>query len=344
MRVLNVYQWATVGGVERVLLNRAWAFKRHGLDVMQDVFFFHDSGGLRNFRKFIKYFQLEKHISVVSEIDEKAYDFIITFDTPEVLTLLKNTSNVIVECHSPYDEARVYLKSLPKDIARIVSPSASFMQSVVVHDITETFKDRLFVLPNFHISEELEPIPPSKIWGKKPVCYIGRMDTLKNTIELLEIFTILRKRPEDDFFLLLVGDVRPHYMDIKETIRKLGIEDRAAYYRPIPFEKVDVLLTKIKQHKGIFVSPSMGESFGLSALEAMSNGVPVLLSDIECHKPLVNGDPDFLYRLGNVSEAVGKVEHISGNYDELSENVARLAANHSSSLFIEAWKQLFAGL
>ena len=344
MRILNVYQWATVGGVERVLLNRAWAFKKHGISVRQDVFFYHDSGGLRNFRLFIKYFQLEEYISVVSQIDESAYDYIFSFDTPQVFEFLKNTSKVVVECHSPYDKSRVYLKSLPKDIARVVTPSSAFMDSVVVHEIPDAFKDRLFILPNFHTLNGREPVSPERIWGKTPVCYIGRMDTLKNTKELLEIFASLRKKPGDDHFLLLVGDVRPHYMDVKEAIKKLRIEDRAAYYRPIPFEKVDVLLTKIKQHNGIFISPSMGESFGLSALEAMSNGVPVLLADIECHKPLVESDPVFLYRQGDIGDAISKFEHISRNYDELSASVARLSANYSSTLFIEAWNALFAGL
>ncbi|MCL2851514.1 MAG: glycosyltransferase [Defluviitaleaceae bacterium] len=343
MRVLCVYKYATVGGVERVILNRARAFKEHGLHVKQDVFFFQDSGGLQYFRKFINYFQLEDHIAVVSEIEEKNYDLIFSFDTPEVFEYVRDTSNVIVECHSPYKESRAYLKSIPKNVAKIVSPGEAFMESVIRDEVLSVFGDRLFVLPNFYISNAHTNIPPAKIWAKKPICYVGRMDSLKNTKELLDIFTIMRKKLDDDYFLLLVGDVRPHYMDIKDTIKKLRVEDRVVYFRPIPFEKVDVLFTAVKLHNGIFVSPSRGESFGLSALEAMSNNVPVLLSEIECHKPLINNDPAFRYQPGDIHEAVAKVEYISDNYYDLSVKVSQFAAKHNSAYFIESWRELCAG-
>ena len=340
MRILSVYKWATVGGVERVILNRAWAFKEHGVKVKQDVFFFQDSGGLQSFIKFINHFHLEDYITVVPEIKEEIYDLIFSFDTPEIFKLVRNTSKIIVECHSPYKESRVYLKSVPKDVAAIVSPSESFMESVLRNEVPGAFTQRLLILPNFHIDNVPANMPRTKIWAKKPICYVGRMDSLKNTKELLDIFTAMRKKLDDDYFLLLVGDVRPHYMDIKDTIKKLRMEDRVAYFQPIPFEKVDVLLTTVKQHKGIFVSPSRGESFGLSALEAMSNEVPALLSDIVCHQALVNNAAEFRYHLGNINEAVKKIEHISCNYDNLSITVKQLAAKHSSASFIEAWARL----
>ena len=340
MKILNVYQWATMGGVERVLLNRALAFKNHGANIKQDVLFFHDSGGLNNFRQYIRNLQLGDYIDVVTKIEEKAYDLIFMFDTPEVFDYVENTSKVIVECHSPYNESRAYLKTLPHDIAKIVLPGETFMESVILREIPDIFIGRLFILPNFYADSGYMDIPTTRIWGKTPICYIGRMDSLKNTKELLDIFTQIVKKLGDDYFLLLVGDVRPHYMDLKETIKKLQIEERVAYFRPIPFEKVDVLLAKIRQHKGIFISPSQGESFGLSALEAMANEVPVLLSDIHCHKSLVSNDGAFLYKLGDINDAVGKFESITGNYDVLSAKAKQMAARHNSASFIDAWDKL----
>ena len=329
-----------MGGVERVYLNRARAFKKHGIDVKQDVFFFHDSGGLNNFRHYIKHFLLEDYINVVPEIDEKEYDLIFVCDTPQAFDYIKDTSKIIVECHTPYDDSRVYLPSLPKNIAGVVSPGRTFMDTVVRKEIPGVFADRLSILPNFYIKNGQENIPPTKIWAKTPICYIGRMDALKNTKELLDIFALLRKKLNDDYFLLLVGDVRPHYIDIKEAIKKLKIEDRVAYYRQIPFEKVDDLLTIIRQHRGVFISPSLGESFGLSALEAMANEIPVLLSDIECHKPLVNNEPAFLYRSGNLNEAAKRVTNLFSEYDGLSKKAKQMAEKHCSDSFIEAWGRL----
>ena len=344
MKVLNVYKWATVGGVERVILNRAIAFKKHGINVKQDVFFFHDSGGLSNFRKFIEKCDLGDYIGIVTKINEKNYDLIITFDTPEIFDMIKNSSKLIVECHSPYKESRAYLKTMPKDIACLSSPGETFLQTVVYKEIPEEFKEKTYVLPNFHIMDKQavkeNGASEQKIWSKKPLCYIGRMDAMKNTKELLDIFSTIRKELGDEYFLMLVGDVRPHYMDLKETLRKTNLEDRVAYFRPIPYEKVDVLFRNIKTHNGIFVSPSQGESFGLSALEAMTNKVPVLLSDIDCHKPLVASENDYLYELGNINMAVEKIDKISKNYNELSNRAGELGSRHNSEAFIDAWKGL----
>lgn len=352
MRVLNVYKWATVGGVERVILNRAYAFKKHGLDVRQDVFFFHDSGGLSNFQKFIKRNELEDFINVVSEINGALYDLIVTFDTPEIFDAVHNYSKIIVECHSPYKESRVYLKSLPQDIACISSPGEAFLRTVVEKELPSGFKDRTAMLPNFHICDTLKhnshsdnltsALSQKSIWSKTPICYIGRMDSMKNTKELLEIFSEMKKEFRDEYFLMLIGDVRPHYMDLKEVVKKFHIEDRVAYYRPIPYENVDILLRRVCDHKGLFISPSVGESFGLSALEAMCNGVPVLLSDLECHKVLVAANDGFIYKQGDIHEALLKIKKISDNYNDSSALMQKLASRHSSDAFIEAWNMLIS--
>lgn len=48
-RVLSVYKWATMGGVERVLLNRAHAIQEADLNIQYDVFFFMIVVGKRSF-------------------------------------------------------------------------------------------------------------------------------------------------------------------------------------------------------------------------------------------------------------------------------------------------------
>jgi len=342
LKILNVYKWATVGGVEKVILNRACAFKKHNADIKQAVLFFHDSGGLNNFKKFIDISRLRQYIEVVTELNERAYDYIITFDTPEVFNMVKKHSKIIVECHSPYRESRSYLKSLPHEIACLLSPSEAFIKTIT-KEIPNGFEKKLHILPNFHIFDKdlhKNENTQNKIWSKRPICYIGRMDATKNTKELLEIFLKLRKEVSDEFFLLLVGDVREHYMDLPETLIKTRLEDRTAYFRPIPYENVDVLLGKIREHKGIFVSPSKGESFGLSALEAMMSGLPVLLSDIDCHRQLVDGENAFLYEPGNIAQAVDKLSDITNNYDYLASKASSLSAGHSSESFFMAWERL----
>ena len=40
MRLLYFYKWCTLGGVERILINRAMVFKDRNIDVKMDIYFF----------------------------------------------------------------------------------------------------------------------------------------------------------------------------------------------------------------------------------------------------------------------------------------------------------------
>ncbi|MCL2366518.1 MAG: glycosyltransferase [Oscillospiraceae bacterium] len=336
MRVLFVYKWATMGGCERVFLNRARAFKAHGISIAIDVYFFHDAGGLDNFRRYIEYFELGDYLRVVSHIDENAYDLIFTFDTPEIFDIVKEPAKVIVECHTPYKSMRKYLADLPENIAGVAAPSETFLENVVRVEAPEGFHDRLFVLPNFHIKSE-DAVQSEWGWEKIPICYIGRMDSLKNSKALLEMFALISSQ-SDEYMLVLAGNVIADYMNLSEELKRLNIEENTHYLDAIPFEHVDALLESVRNKRGIFVSPSMGESFGLSALEAMSGGVPVILSDIDCHKALVSDDVDFLYTQGDVEQAVSKLMHISDHYDMFGERVSAYAARYDTDAFIRQWE------
>jgi len=341
-RHLYVYKWATMGGVERVFLSRARAFKEHGVDIKTDVFFFHNSGGLDNFIKYIEHYKLEEYIKVVTSIDEREYDFVFSFDTPEVFEIIKSNAKIIIECHTPYRHMRGYLNNLPEDIAAIVSPSEIFKQEVLSIETDQKFHKRLFVLPNFYVDSETTE-KPRKTWKNIPLCYIGRMDELKNTKELLEIFKLLCME-NNNYELVLAGNIVANYIDIEDLSGQSGIGRNVHYMGGIPFERVDEILCLIKHHKGIFVSGSTGESFGLSALEAMANGVPVLLSDNSCHKELVNDDDELLYRQGNILQAVKKIENISSRYDELSIRVRKYSNRFDSESFIEHWKNMLSNI
>jgi len=341
MRILYVYKWATMGGVERVFLNRARVFKQHNIKVVIDVYFLHDSGGLKNFNQYIRHFGLEDYLNVVQGFNEQDYSIIVTFDTHEIFNVLSDFSKVVIECHTPYEEMREYLSSIPKNVAAIVSPSAAFKDAILIKELPSVFHDKLYVLPNFCLDNN-DDNTPYRIWAKIPICYIGRMDSLKNTMELLEIFGRLRMKVNDSYILILAGNIASNYIDLNSVIKQLGIEDRVLYFPPLPFEKVDELLKTIKYHQGIFISPSRGESFGLSVLEAMTNGVPVVLSDIECHSALVGGDRDFLYELGNINEAVAKIEMIKNNYDDSARKAEEFSRRYNCEYFLEQWSMFIA--
>ena len=96
----------------------------------------------------------------------------------------------------------------------------------------------------------------------------------------------------------------------------------------------------VRQSIGIFVSCSKGESFGLSAAEAMTAGLPVILSDIPAHRALVADRERFLYRLGDVPQLAAKMAAAIDRYDGLAAECLELSREFSEQTFLADWEQI----
>lgn len=338
-RVLSVYKWATMGGVERVLLNRAHAFKSGNLPIKLDVFFFHDGGGLARFIKYIDNLGLNDWLQVVDEIKPNFYDLILPIDTPEVFDLTNENGKIFMECHTSYTENRYYLKKLPSSVRGIIVPSESF-KNEITSEVPETFKDKIHVLKNCIPNEVfLRNSLNYDVWNKTPIAYVGRIDKLKNVEEVMGIFSRAREVIGDYFILLVAGPITPE-VDFWKLVDEKKIKSRLVYLPPIDFSKVPCLLSLIYARRGIFISSSKNESFGLSVAEAMTHNIPVLLSSNIAHSDLVEGDTRFLYKLGDINDAVEKLGIIMQEYDMLSNRIEKYSKKYKIESFLTDWRHL----
>jgi glycosyltransferase involved in cell wall biosynthesis len=338
MDILNIYQFCSFGGVERALLNRAMAFKSHDLKVAISVGYLHDYGALNAFRSYIKLNRLEKYLVpfLITEdylFDKTRYDITLIIDTPQVFDKFSSNQNVFVECHTPNIENRQYLKELPENIKGIIIPSKSF-QSLLLSEFPGL--KHTFVLPN--------PIPEvffaeqngASVFTKRPVAYVARVDALKNYDEALQLFASIKDL--DDVFFMVIG-VGATFAERLAPLEKNGLLDRTFRREHIQFDAVPAMINMIRNHRGVFISPSKGESFGLTAAEFICGGVPVLLSNIPEHMELVNNDDRFLYPLGDVNTARRKLIQLLTNWDQSSSLVRTYRSKFKSDSFITSWNQ-----
>lgn len=110
---------------------------------------------------------------------------------------------------------------------------------------------------------------------------IGRLVDEKDQRTLLDAFA-RAARPEDR--LLLVGE-GPLASQLEQQARELGIADRVRLMGLMPRDDVYRLLGSVDA----FISLSKGEGLPLAVLEAMTAGLPVVLSDIAPHREIVEG-------------------------------------------------------
>jgi len=333
---LYVYHSASFGGVERVLLNRAEAFRRHNVPCRISVYFRDDCGALPKIRDYIGRNALERHIRIVESIDASLYDYVVCVDTPEVLRLGIPLEKVIVECHTTYQNGLLYLVNLPDRIRHIFVPSHN--AELAIADRFPHLRNKLRVVRNFIPTRSSNPETDVN-WKRRPLLYLGRINKHKNYQEVLDIFQCYRSAYADDLFLMLVGPV-DDTEDLGAELARRNIADRTVVLAPVPFDAVWQVLATVRQQRGVFVSSSTAESFGLSAAEALSAGLPVILSGIGAHVNLVAGSLEYLYPLGDPEAGAGKLSQILQDYDNAALDAASFGKQFSEDNFLEDWQNI----
>ncbi|MCM8807717.1 MAG: glycosyltransferase family 4 protein [candidate division WOR-3 bacterium] len=335
MKILYLYKWCTFGGVERILINRAFAFKKFGIPVKAKVYFYY-GGVIQELKEFLERAQLKDYLWLTENPLEEKYEHYISIDTEEAFNTFPK-EKIILEYHTPYKDHASYLKKVSGDRIKIVIvPSLSHKEEL--RRLRPDLYDKAFVIPNFVIDEGFEEgeyfLPQ---WDLIPVVWVGRVDTLKNPHFIVSGLSKYRKKYKDKFLFCVVGGAKDEE-NFLNHIKKESFEDRVVFYPFIRFERVKAFLKLIRKRKGIFVSASKGESFGMAVAEAIYFGLPFLISNIPPHKELVEGNEKFLFKLNNFDEFIEKLNYIAENYEEVLLEIQKIRNKLEVENFIKFWQ------
>ena len=105
------------------------------------------------------------------------------------------------------------------------------------------------------------------------ILYIGRFDTNKNVLRLIDAFLELRKDFSDVHFTI-VGERGEQEVEIIEKVN--ANKDSITYLGPIYDRKE---LRRIMQLSSVFAMTSIYETFGLVYIEALTQGLPILFTE-----------------------------------------------------------------
>ncbi|NVM20704.1 MAG: glycosyltransferase [Desulfobacterales bacterium] len=111
--------------------------------------------------------------------------------------------------------------------------------------------------------------------GKKIILFFGRLNFKKGLDILVHAFAQVALE-RDDVHLVIAGPDNEGFGDkVRAWLNEEAVLDRATFTGMLTGEdKLAVL-----RHADIFVLPSYSENFGISVIEAMACGVPVVISD-----------------------------------------------------------------
>lgn len=174
--------------------------------------------------------------------------------------------------------------------------------------------------------------------GEKILVHASNFRKVKRVNDVINIFANIHK--ELPAKLLMVGD-GPDRPDAEQLCRELTICD------DVRFLGKQQEMEEILAISDLFLLPSESESFGLSALEAMAAGVPVISSNAGGLPEInIHGKTGYMANVGNVQEMSSLAIELLKDEDKLSkfkhfskEHAAKFAISNIVPLYEELYNR-----
>ena len=266
----------------------------HGVCPVQKLYF----GGRRTIWQAL-YFSIHLISPLVKErfdiIDCQQFPYFSCFST-KLASVIKKTQLVITWHEVWGNYWYEYLgwkgfvgKTIEQLVARLTSENVAVSKTTAKNLYSLGLRHEIKIIPNGIDLTRLRSISPSsESWD---IIFVGRLikekhaDMLINALELL-----LHEFP--DIRVLIIGE-GPEYLKTKHLIDEKKMNESiyiCGFYR-----NHDDLIAQLKSSK-VFVLPSTREGFGISALEALGCGIPVVTVDHPANaiRDLITGGNGFI--------------------------------------------------
>jgi glycosyltransferase involved in cell wall biosynthesis len=158
------------------------------------------------------------------------------------------------------------------------------------------------VIPLGHDPERFSPGPRATT-DSPYALYVGNLLPHKNLLRLLEAFAVAA--PPSSRLVICGWGRRPHVQPLEERVAALGLGHRVDWRSYV----TDGELVRLYRGARMLLLPSLHEGFGLTTLEAMACGTPVIAANRSSLPEVVGGaallvDPD---DTGAIAEAIGQL-------------------------------------
>ena len=253
-----------------------------------------------------------------------------------MVTTLHGTDITLVGNH-PFYKPAVTFSINKSDVVTSVSQSLKD-DTLKFFDI----KNEIQVIPNFiDISKRDNPFTECQRGlmaedDEKIVTHISNFRKVKRIDDVVKIFYNIQKEMKAK--LIMVGE-GPEVSTAKQLVNELGIAKRVIFLG----ESNEI--NKILCFSDLFLLPSETESFGLAALEAMINGVPVISSNAG-GLPEVNKDgfSGYLSDVGDVEDMAKNALAILKDKETLQQfknNAKEMASKFDINAIVPLYEEVY---
>ncbi len=172
------------------------------------------------------------------------------------------------------------------------------------------------IIPIYHATEACPDPPPKneikRKFGikKEYILSVSSVYKFKNYVNLIKAFKILRDKYNKDYQLVIVGKFieRDYHLQMLKTIDELCLKRDVFLMDGVAYSETYLLYSGAE----LYVFPSFSETFGLTQLEAMACGVPVVTSNTSV-MPEISGDAAIYFNPSNPEDIADKMNQVLSN-------------------------------
>ncbi|MEO1231314.1 MAG: glycosyltransferase family 4 protein [Myxococcota bacterium] len=319
MRILFGYRYGIVGGVCSQLASRmaGWSGPRPTFAFVE----FHGGEAL-----VAPYGEVARMDSAAFARAAPEHDAVVVIDTPEYLDAVSSSNcPVLLEVHTTTERGLGYLEGrsfLGDGIAAPSRASADLLERRFGITGVE-------VIGNVVDVERFTAQPPRGGLPKRPILgWVGKLDGHKNWEGFLQL-AALAAHGGHDVEAWMVGGYTAHEPVVRsllETVAALELHPRFRWLPKIPYSAMPAFYAAVRATRGVMVSTTRNESFGMSVAEALAAELPVVAPAVGALPELAPSAAPYLalYPSGSLGDALQRIRSLIGSSPERRSAAVRL--------------------
>jgi len=185
--------------------------------------------------------------------------------------------------------------------------------------IVKSIEGKSYVIPNGidekWFSTKLPLVKKKEDFTKLNLLFTGSLIKRKNLITVLNLIESL-SRDGLDVYLNIAGD-GPLRERLITQVNQLGLDEKVVFHGNVSKEE----LIRLADNSDVFILPSYKETFGISYIEALSRGLPIIYTRNDgIDGYFSEGSVGYSTDPRNLDEMKDKIKNIIINYDSISKN------------------------
>ncbi|MDG1550360.1 MAG: glycosyltransferase family 4 protein, partial [Candidatus Poseidoniaceae archaeon] len=309
MKVLFLYTYGILGGVCTQLYHR---FKGMSdiVDLEIHCGFRNDYGISDMLSPYAKlYFGLNEN-KTIKLVNKSEFDIIVVIDSEEYVNAIRKSSHeglVFVEVHTSIDKNLKYLGKLQKDDLDAFIVVSQYINKKINHYVSEAVINKpILTFPNVIDANLFDhrtlPKSPNPIIG-----WVGKIDNHKDWKTYFRICSLIKRNKPDVEFWIAGGETCSSDLsqEVLSYAEQLDIVSRLRWFDRIETDKMAEFYSTVADSGGLCLVTSHSESFGMSVIESLLSGCPVVATKVGAIPEITEMETYLqFYNLGDVNKAL----------------------------------------